>query len=48
MTLEQAASDLKGKAAPVIAAREALSGAVQCKDGDPMATPPAEKMAPKP
>jgi hypothetical protein len=48
MTLEQAATDLKGKAAPVIAARKALSGAVQCKDGAPMAAPPATTKAPKP
>ncbi len=48
MTLEQAAADLKGKVAPVIAARKALSGAVQCKDGAPMAAPPASTTTPKP
>ncbi len=35
LTLEQAADELKGKAAPVIAAREALSAAVECKDTTP-------------
>ena len=48
MTLEQAAADLKGKAAPVIAARKSLSGAVQCKESAPMAAPPAPTTAPKP
>ena len=31
LTLEQAAADLKVKAAPVLAARQALSAAVTCK-----------------
>ena len=41
VTLEQAADELKGKAAPVIAAREALSAAVECKGTTPMTSPEA-------
>lgn len=35
LTLEQAADELKGKAGPVIAARQALSTAVECDDATP-------------